>query len=223
MFLRGKLYLTNRYSTLSLEDFLRAAERAWLRLRYEFPAVMLGLSSEQWDDGSILLELNVPGSDGEAREWMRRSFFLGTCEEGKSAEEELRQAVTRDPICVRLNARVDQEGKVYGAEFAFRVDHLTADGVGAYIVSARFLKFLADAVGGREENFDWGASKAKIPTPWVSIMNTEQRIEGKEFEESVKDVTNLVTKMSVCKFPTNARMLSLTWGAEERMGNEGSC
>lgn len=198
MFLNGSFTLIDPYSALSLDTFGKAVERAWLRVRCEFPEVALGPSSEQGEDGSILLELKIPVSERETREWMRRSLFLGTCVEGKSAEEEMRQAVIRDPVCVRLNARVDQDSKVFGAEFAFRVDHLTADGVGAYIVTACFLKFLANAVGGREEAFDWEAWKETLPTPWVGMMNTHPRTEGKEFEEGVKKTTNLVMEASVC-------------------------
>lgn len=55
---------------------------------------------------------------------------------------------------MRLNARVDQKSKVVGAEFAFRVDHMTADGVGLYILAAGFSEFLAHAVGRKEETFD---------------------------------------------------------------------
>lgn len=99
MFPSGKFTLTGPYSALFLEVFGKAAERAWLRVRCEFPEVVLGPSSEQWDDGSSVLELKIPGSDGEAREWMRRSLHFGICEEeGKSAEEEMRQAVIRDQV-----------------------------------------------------------------------------------------------------------------------------
>ena len=215
MFLNGSFTLIGPYSTLSLDTFGKAAERAWLRVRCEFPEVALEPSSEQGEDGSILLELKIPVSERETRDWMRRSLFLGTCVEGKSAEEEMRQAVIRDPVCVRLNARVDQDSKVFGAEFAFRVDHLTADGVGAYIVTACFLKFLANAVSGREETFDWEAWKETLPTPWVGMMNTHQRTEGKEFEEGVKKTTNLVMEASVCVFPTNKWGFGLTYGAQK--------
>lgn len=196
MFLSGRFTLTGPCSTLSLEAFGNAAEHAWLRVRCEFPEVVLGPSSEQGEDGSILLELKIPGSDGEAREWMRRSLFFGTCEEGNSAEEEMRQAVITHPVCVRLTARVDQEGKVAGAEFAFRVDHMTADGVGAYILAGCYFEFLAHAVSGREATLDWEALKGKLPMPWVGMMNSEQRTEGKEFEEGVKNLTNLVMEAS---------------------------
>ena len=129
MFLSGRFNLTGPYSALSVDAFGKAAGRAWLRVRYEFPEVVLEPSSEQGDDGSIFLQLKVPASDGQAREWMRRSSFLGICEEGKSVEDETRQIVIKDPVSVRLNARVNQERKVSGADFVFRVDHMTAYGL----------------------------------------------------------------------------------------------
>ena len=43
----------------------------------------------------------------------------------------------REPICVYLNARVEQEIKVSGAGCAFRFDQTTVDGVGAYIIIGR--------------------------------------------------------------------------------------
>lgn len=210
MFLSGGFSLTRSYSALRLEAFVKAAECAWLRVRREFPEVVLGPSSGQGDDGSILLELKVPGSDGEAREWMRRSLFFGICEEGKRVEEEMRHTVPSQPVCVRLNARVDQECKVSGVDFAFRVDHMTADGVGAYIVTACFLKFLANAVGGREQTFDWKALNGEIPTPWVGMMNTDQRTEGKEFDEGAKSLTNLVMEANVCIHPASQSVFILT-------------
>lgn len=215
MFLSGRFSLARSYSDLTLIEFGRAAESAWLRLRFEFPEMLLGPSSEQDEDGGLLLELSIPRSDGEAREWVERSLFLDICKDGKSVEEEMRQAVVKDPVCVRLNARVDQESKVAEAEFAFRVDHMTADGVGAYILAACFFKFLAHAIGGREETFDWEALKSKLPTPWVGMMNSEQRTEGKEFEDGVKNLTNLVMEASVCISRTNERILSLTYGAQK--------
>ena len=201
LFLNGEFTLTYPYSTLSLEEFGEAAGRAWIRVRCELPAVVLEPSSEQGENEGISLKLKLLESDGEAREWMRRSLFLGTCEDGRSAEEELRKALIRDPVCVRLNARVNQENKVSGAEFAFRVDHMTADGVGAYIVTGCFLEFLANAVGGREEVFDWEAVKGKLPTLWLDMMNLEQRTEGKEFEEGMENLTSLVMEATVCIFP----------------------
>ncbi len=205
MFLSGDFSLTSSYSDLTLENFGKAAERAWLRLRLEFPELILGPSSEQGEDGSLLLELSIPASDEEARKWAERSLFLCASRNGKSAGEEMRQAVIKDPVCVRLNARVDQESKVTGAEFAFRVDHMTADGVGTYILAAGFFRFLARAIGRKEETLDWEAVKGKLPTPWVGMMNTEQMTEGKEFEEGVKNLTQQVMKASVCLFLTNER------------------
>ena len=215
MFLSGRFSLTNPYCNLTLGNFGKAAERAWRRLRLEFPEVLLGPSSEQGKDGSLFLELSIPRSDGEAKEWAERSLFLDTCEDGKNAEEEMRQTVIKDPVCLRLNAKVSQQSKVAGAEFAFRVDHMTADGVGAYILAACFFRFLAHAVGGREETFDWEASKGRLRTPWVGMMNTEQRTEGKELEEGVKTLKDLVTEASVSIFPTNGRVFSLTYGAQK--------
>ena len=88
----------------------------------EISEVIMGSSSEQGKDGSLLVELSISGSDEEARDWAERSLFPDTCEDGKSVEEEMRQAVIKDPVCVRLNARVDQKNNAVGAEFAFRVD-----------------------------------------------------------------------------------------------------
>ena len=210
IFLSGRLSLTTPCSDLTLEKFGRAAERAWLRLRLEFPAVLLRPSSEQGEDGSLLLELSVPRSGGEVREWVERSFFLETYADGKNVEEEMRQAVIEDPVCVRLNARVDQENKVAGADFVFRVDHMTADGVGVYILAAYFLEFLAHAVSGRKEAI-WEASQRSLPTLWVDMINSEQRIEGKEFEESVINLGNLIMEAGVCISPSNEKEFGLTY------------
>ena len=60
----------------------------------------MGPSNGQWDDGSILLELKVPGSDDEAREWWRKSLFFGVPGQGKGVEEDMRQDVFRPDSCV---------------------------------------------------------------------------------------------------------------------------
>ena len=172
--------------------------------------MVLKPSSGQAEDGSLLLELSIPESDREATEWAKRSLFLDTCEDGKSVEDEMMQAGIEEPVGLRLNARVDQEGKVVAAEFAFRADHLTTDGVGAYVLAGCFFKFLAHAVGGREEIFDWDALRRKVPIPWVDMMNSAQRTEGKEFEEGIRVLTNLLTEAAVCIIFTNGSGFSLT-------------
>lgn len=215
MFLSGKFTLTGPYSALSVEVFRKAAECAWLRVRGEFPEVVLGPSSEQGDDGSILVQLKIPGSVEEVIEWMRRSLFFGVYEKCRSAEEEMRKAAIEEPVSVRLNVISDPESKVSGAEFAFRLDHLTADGVGAYIVTACFLNFLVNAMGGRDETLNWESLKGKLPTPWLGMMNTAQRTEGHEFEEGVKKLTNLEMEASVGNFPTVERVFGLTFWAQK--------
>ena len=72
MFLSEMFSLTSSY----FDWTLRAAKRAWLRLRFEFPEVVLGPSKEQDENGNLLLELCIPRSDGEAGEWVERSLFL---------------------------------------------------------------------------------------------------------------------------------------------------
>ena len=72
-----------------------------------------------------------------------KSLFLDTSEDGKSAAEEMMQAVIQDPVLLRLNFRVYEESEVATAVFAFRVYHMTADGVGASILAVRFFRFLA--------------------------------------------------------------------------------
>ena len=52
-------------------------------------------------------------------------------------------------------------------EFAFRVDHMTADGVGAYILAAHVSKLLAHTLSSREMTFNWEALKRRFPTPCV--------------------------------------------------------
>ena len=198
--------------------FGRAAKHAWLRLRFEFPEVILGPSKEQDENGNLLLELSIPRSDEEAREWVERSLFLDLCKEDQSAEDEIRQAVVKDPVCVRLNARVDQESMVAEVDFAFRVDHMTADGVGAYILAAYFFKFLAHTLSAGEVTFDWEGLKRRLPTPWVGMMNSEQRTEGKQFEDGVKNLTNLVMGASVCILNIIRRVLSLTVGRRRASG-----
>ena len=93
-------------------------------------------------------------------------------------------------------------------EFAFRVDHMNAGGVGAYILAAHFSKLLAHTLSGREETFDWEALKWRFPTPWVGMINPEQRTEGKQF--GVNNLRNLVMGASVYIFHIIKKVFSLT-------------
>lgn len=200
-----KLYLSG---LITLETpcpskmFGKAARIAWLRLRYEHPEVVMGSNGDFADDGSAIIECEIPADEYSAEDWMRRTLTLGTtlpdlghAKAMRSAERKLREKRADDTVQLLLDA-ISSEGdsqEIGAAAFSFCVGHQMADGIGTYIVAGAFLDDLAKNLGGRTEQFlDWRRAAENIPEPWVQMMNSSQQEEGKEFEESAKRTRDLV-------------------------------
>ena len=203
LFLSGILTI---HCPISSPKFRKAVARAWLRLRFEFPEVVLEFSGEFNADGSPIMECKIPSSEAEAEEWVAKTLYLGDTnldlQTGSSAESQIRKEVVEDPVCVRLNyiskPKSHNEPK-FGAEFCFRVDHQLADGMGVYILAGNFLRIFAKEVSRDEgEKIEWEKAVGNIPEPWVLIMNAKQKTEGKDFEERATKNTELVLEAMVC-------------------------
>lgn len=194
------------HSPLSLPKFRKAVLRAWLRLRFGFPEVVLKFSGEFNADGSPIMECRIPISETEAQEWVAKTLYLGDTgldlQTESSAENQIRMESVEDPVCVRLNyiRRPDSHYEpVVGADFCFRVDHQLADGMGVYILAGNFLEIFAKEVGrDNDEKIEWEKAVENIPEPWVLMMNAKQETGGDSFEERVKENTELVLEAIVC-------------------------
>ena len=203
IFLSGMFTFRN---PMSSPKFRKAAVRAWLKLRFEFPEVVLRFSGEYNADGSAIMESKIPTSETEADEWVTKTLYLGDTnldvETQSSAESQIRMEVVDDPVCARLNyiGKLNSHYEpVVGAEFCFRVDHQLADGMGVYILAGNFLKIFAKEVSrDKDEKIEWEKAVGNIPEPWVLIMNAKQKTEGKGFEERVTKNVELVLEATVC-------------------------
>ena len=191
---------------MSSPQFRKAVARAWLRLRFEFPEVVLKFSGDSNADGSPIMECKIPISETEADKWLAKTLYLGhmdlDVQTKSSAESQIRMEVVEDPVCARLNyiSRPESHHEpVVGAEFCFRVDHQLADGMGVYILAGNFLRIFArEVIKEKDEKIEWEKAVANIPEPWVLMMNAKQKTEGKDFEERVTRNVELVLEAIVC-------------------------
>lgn len=95
------------HSPMSSPKFRKAVVRAWLRLRSEFPEVVLKFSGEFDTDGSPIMQYRIPISETEAQEWVAKTLYLGDTgldvQTESSAESQIRMESVENPVCVRLN------------------------------------------------------------------------------------------------------------------------
>ena len=194
------------HSPLSWPKFRKDVVRAWLRLRFEFPEVVLKFSGGYNTDGSPIMECRIPLSETEAQEWVAKTLYLGDTgldsQTESSAEDQIRMESVEYPVCVRLNHTRRPNSHydpIVGADFCFRVDHQLADGMGVYILAGNFLKVFAQEVGrDNGEKIEWEKAVENIPEPWVLMMNAKQETGGDIFEERVTKNTELVLEAIVC-------------------------
>ena len=203
-----QLFLSGTFTfhcPMSSPKFRKAVARAWLRLRFEFPEVVLKFSGELNADGAPIMECKIPNSETEAEEWLAKTLYLGhidlDVQTKSSAESQIRMEVVEDPVCARLNYISRPESHyepIVGAELRFRVDHQLADGMGVYILAGNFLRIFAREMSTeKDDKIEWEKAVANIPEPWVLMMNAKQKIEGKGFEERVTRNAELVLEAIV--------------------------
>lgn len=199
--------------------FLGSAKIAWLQLRYEHPDVVMGPNGEFAEDGSAMIECEIPADKHDAGRWAGRTMAFGTGPSGSahseamlSAEKMMREEEVSDAVCVYLHPTFSTSpAQVFGAGFSFRVGHQMADGMGAYIIAGYFLRFLAEGLGGRhEEDLHWRDATKHLPEPWVKMMNAYQQTAGKEFEANVAKNTALVLETVVCLLCHKSSVPALT-------------
>ena len=106
--------------------FRIAVARAWLRLRFEFPGVVLKLSGEFDAVGSPIMECKIPISETEAEEWVAKTLYLGDAnvdlQTESSAESQIRMEAVENPVYARLNyiSRLKSHNEpAFGADSVF--------------------------------------------------------------------------------------------------------
>jgi len=206
LFLTGQITLSSK--SISQAAFLQAAEKAWVRTRFEYPEIVQMPSGRFNPDGSAIMQCEVPEDDSVVRAWVRRTFHtsVGPSSEGEAmtiAESALRKQDLTDPVGIHWRATNPQcEGGMLEpmcSTFSLRVDHALGDGMSVYLLLGKYLRLISEQLSGRgEEQIDWFEAKHRIPESWVEKLNEEQRTEGKDFEEAVKNNFNLVLESAVC-------------------------
>ena len=205
LFLTGQITLTNE--PISKAQFIKAAGKAWRRMRYEYPEIVQ-ISSKSFNaDGSAIMRCEIPKDESFVGEWIDRTLYSNTRTMGEEdamvvVEREMREQEIKDPVSLRLHsAKSPREAAgsgVRGAVFCMSVDHGLADGIGAWLLIGKVFKTFGEEIGGREEErLDWAKAVEKIPKAWVQMLNAEQRTEGKGFEEGVQATTDLVMQSTV--------------------------
>ena len=158
------------------------------------------------------MQCEIPQHGIVAEDWVKRTFFVGSdpLQQGDMAPVELdmrEHEITVDPVSVLWHATYSRPEnpetlmgrseetlpQLIGAKFCLRVDHGLADGMGAYIVAGKYLKLVAEELGGRADNgIEWAKAAGNMPKAWVEMLNEKQKTTGKEFEEGVEENTKLV-------------------------------
>jgi hypothetical protein len=203
LFLSGIITLKTPLN--SVYEFYAAVTHTWVRLRFEFPEVVLKFGGD-WVDGNAIMQCQIPRNDEEASDWVRRTLWLeGNIMEADptfSAERQMRKHDVNDPFCLQLIPITSQgadSDKILGSAFSFRVDHQLADGMGVYILASNFFRILAEEVATKKsEKIDWEKAAKNIPKPWVQMMNEKQKTKGEDFENKVKKNADLVLESVVC-------------------------
>ena len=192
------------------------------------------------DDGGAIMQVEIPKDEGEAQKWLERTLkFLdgrghsncGGSENGMDASVEEVEFALRtaglphdiDPVnlCWRpvnpLSSTASAKEFVTSAAFSMRVDHVLADGMGAYMLLGKYLALLAEQIDIVEQEkgeldlvlrLNWEEATKRIPRAWVQMMDERQRIEGEVFEEGVRENTELVLEPMVGDVFPSCRFLN---------------
>lgn len=209
--------ITFKIDNLSQSTFFQAAKKAWLRLRFLHPEIVQKSSGEYNEDGSVVMQCEIPQDERVAEDWLLRTFSTGIdlivkgdAEAMAAVEQEMRkQSVHTNPIAVRLHVlsenpivtpedcqqrRASGDSSKYRAAFCFRADHGLTDGMGAYMIAGKYLKLLAEILGSKQEDkkIDWTKAIDRVPKPWVQMLNKQQKLKGPDFEAAVIENTEIV-------------------------------
>ncbi len=201
MFLSGMISLK---IPLTRHDFMRAAETAWLRLKFQHPEVTM-VCRLKGASGDAMTECVLPEDENKANEWAKRSltFSVGHKIDGGGhlrVETELRALDINDPVCLRLlTHEVEDSERLSEASYAFCVDHQCMDGMSAYLVADCFFHIFAAEMESKEHKaIDWRQCAENLAPPWISIMNDKQLTEGETFDQAVQKSVKMLVDSAVC-------------------------
>ena len=203
------LYVTGKitFQTDVVSLILFAAQKAWCRMRFEYPEVVQIQSGKFDASGNSIMQCELPQDEDALLAWSKRTLYFNLDQVDEkdmmnAAEEYLRRQTFTDSVGVCLHcSNIEPQRaarRLTEVAFSMRVDHGLADGIGAYILAGKYLKILGEELHSQSSDHrDWTSSKERIPKAWVQMLNPEQKTTGDEFEQNVRKTTELVLECPV--------------------------
>lgn len=179
-----------------------AAKRAWCRLRFEHPEIASQPAIHPKTD-KLMIEYRVPGHEDDLRDWTERTIkvffrdselpgFVDALTEFRTRKEGSSREIDAAHVDLyTLLSTSDEE--LSTVRFMMHMDHLFADATGHRLAVRSFLRLLATELSNSsktwldlEQDINWANSPKNLATPWIYLMNDDQKIDGEEFDQNIK-------------------------------------
>lgn len=207
LFIGGSVSLATE---TDLDVFRRAAEAAWLRVRFEHPE--LAMTSEAGTDGQVWVKCPIAQCEEDAQSWVKKTLSVEPTENEYSFHGTRMEAWKNDESCsnmLRLHFPcADPASSILFFYFTFRLDHHFVDGVGGRMVVGSFFKFLANNLCQESSlpssDLKWQESLKNLAPPWIEMMNEDQELNGSAFDKAVRRDSELLLDQRVRVDPAAA-------------------
>ncbi len=205
-------------SPIPRETFNARVRQAWRLLRFKVPE--LGVSTTCGEDGKLYMQYHTPKNQ-EVEEWIDRTHY---CQSGEYKRDfeivrgtllAIKQGRNSNNALL-LSRAIHEKGAelVKHSQIMICVDHQVADGIGARILSGKFLALLASSLGigpvAAKTEIKWEDSCHNLSQPWIRLMNADQILSGPKYEETaVKNRDVLLDQMVITlHFPVQVSFFS---------------
>lgn len=190
-----------------------AARLAWRHLRFEVPEI--GVRANHGQDGKAYMRYIPPQSNEEVDQWVDRTMMLRFGHTQSSFEDlrvktlQMKRDLDFEQAFSCLQCRVEpgRDEFVESADFMLNFDHQITDGIGARILTGRFLSLLASALSKPDAmsiTIDWEKSANNLSLPWIGLMNKEQVLSGRDYEDISNSNRDFILNKMVRKVPIHS-------------------
>ena len=204
MFLGGTISLS---SPIPRTKFLKAITEAWCLLRLKHPEIACSVGRE--DSGYRYMRYQLPSAE-ELKDWATKTVHIETSESVFQFSDARRGVCqikdSENCACLYLlleasKGSYDFTGRI---GFVFNMDHMYTDGIGARILAGQFFQILSGVLASAEkdfdtEEFDWSKRESNLSAPYTSLMNEDQKIEGKFYALALDRQRKFLLELVVCK------------------------
>ena len=195
IFIGGSVSLATK---TNLDIFRRAAEAAWLRVRFEHPEI--AMTSEAGTDGQVWMSCPIAKCDEDAQCWVEETLSVESMEKGYSFHDTRMEVWKSDESSsnlLRLHVpSADPVSSILSFDFTFCLDHHFVDGVGGRMLVGSFFKFLASTLyqgpSSLKSSLAWQKSLENLAPPWIEMLNGDQEVSGSAFDEAVRRDSELL-------------------------------